>query len=83
MQPLKYILPAFVLLSILFADNAFGQCAMCKAVASSNLESEANNVGKGLNSGILYLMAIPYLLLLSMGYLFFKDKIKQKIKSII
>ena len=35
------------------------QCAMCRAV----LESEGNQtVAEGINDGIVYLMAIPYIL---------------------
>ena len=36
------------------------QCAMCKAVVETNLES-GDTKGVGLNKGILYLMAIPYI----------------------
>lgn len=41
-------------------------CAMCKAVAQSReggIFGGEQAIGKGLNSGILYLMAVPYLLL--------------------
>ncbi len=40
-------------------------CAMCKAVAEgeSNVFGGSQPVGRGLNSGILYLMAVPYVLL--------------------
>ena len=41
------------------------QCAMCKAVVEANLESGGTK-GAGLNDGILYLMAMPYV-----GILFF------------
>jgi hypothetical protein len=57
------------------------QCAMCKAVTASNIDGDSNEVGKGLNTGILYLMAIPYFLLMGLFYLLFQDKIKEKIKS--
>ncbi|WP_343487517.1 hypothetical protein [Allomuricauda sp. d1] len=41
------------------------QCSMCRAV----LESEADGkTAEGINNGILYLMAIPYLIV---GGLFF------------
>ncbi len=39
------------------------QCAMCKQAAESSLKSNPNNMARGLNSGILYLMAVPYLAL--------------------
>lgn len=35
---------------------------MCRRVVETNEESQANKVGKSLNNGILYLMAVPYLL---------------------
>ena len=35
------------------------QCAMCRAVLESNGD---NAVAEGINNGIVYLMAIPYIL---------------------
>ena len=40
------------------------QCAMCKAAVESNVNNDPNSVAKGINKGILYLMAVPYLLLM-------------------
>ena len=51
-----------------FAMNA--QCAMCRAVAESGDKNGQHVVG-GLNNGILYLMAIPYVLI----FFFFRKKI--------
>lgn len=48
-------------------------CVQCRMGPSSNLES-GGNVAKGINSGILYLMLIPYLLIMSIvGYVFRKQ----------
>lgn len=47
----------FVLLAVFDAE---AQCAMCKSVVESNLEN-GDSIGKGLNDGILYLMAMPYI----------------------
>lgn len=45
--------------AVLFPLLAEAQCAMCRAV----LESEGNSsVAEGINNGIVYLMAIPYIL---------------------
>ena len=43
-------------------------CAMCKAVVESgegsgHIFGGEQSIGRGLNMGILYLMAVPYLLL--------------------
>ena len=55
----KYMLIT-VLLFILLTTDANAQCAMCKAIVESNLEN-GDTVGTGLNDGILYLMAMPYI----------------------
>lgn len=53
------------------------QCVMCRAVAESGATLEdGSNIGEGLNTGILYLMAIPYLLLVTLVWVFFKHRIK-------
>ena len=48
-----------VFLSFLFYSIlSFGQCSMCKATA----ENGSEELAEGLNSGILYLMILPYVL---------------------
>jgi len=54
--------------------NSFAQCAMCKAVVESNLKNDPNAVGAGLNSGILYLMAFPYIFLLIGGLMWYRSR---------
>ena len=49
----------FILLLFFFIDSQ-AQCAMCKSVVESNLEN-GDTIGSGLNDGILYLMAMPYI----------------------
>lgn len=68
------------LLFIFFQLYSVAQCAMCRTSAESDLKS-GGSIAKGLNSGILYLMAIPYLILMLGGYFFFKRTIDSKIKS--
>ena len=46
------------------------QCVMCKAVAEGSAAEGA--VGRGINQGILYIMAVPYILLGTIGYLILK-----------
>ena len=55
------------------ANFAVGQCAMCKATLESNDEFQAS----GINSGILYIMAVPYLIL----FFVFRKKIFSFIKE--
>ncbi|MEM6262398.1 MAG: hypothetical protein AAGI38_07820 [Bacteroidota bacterium] len=48
-------------------NTAMGQCAMCKAVPQTNTQDGNVNTGKGLNLGILYLLAMPFLLAAGIG----------------
>lgn len=64
-----------VILLILFSQFVSAQCAMCRAVVESGNVSEA----EGLNSGILYLMIFPYVLVGVLLYFLIKRKNKSKI----
>lgn len=58
----------FILLSF-FPQSLEAQCSMCRAV----LESEEGQVtAKGINDGIVYLMAIPYILVAGVGYVVYR-----------
>ncbi len=48
---------------VVFSGSVEAQCAMCKQAAASSLDKDPNSIAKGLNTGILYLMAVPYLLI--------------------
>ncbi len=56
-----YILVVLVLL-LIFTIDSRAQCAMCKAAAESDLENNSKSIARGLNKGILFLMAMPYLI---------------------
>lgn len=65
---------AFILLE-LATMNA--QCPMCKMAAESNMK-DGGAAGKGLNTGILYLLSMPYLIVFTLAYLWRKNKKKQQ-----
>ena len=49
--------------------DAEAQCAMCRAV----LESESTGkAAEGINNGIVYLMAIPYVLVAGLFYFIYR-----------
>jgi hypothetical protein len=62
---------------LLVSQNADSQCAMCKAVVEANLES-GGSIGAGLNDGILYLMAMPYISILVVGLIWYNLKKEPK-----
>lgn len=53
---------------------AEAQCAMCRAVLESGENASA---AEGINNGIVYLMAIPYVLVAGLFYFVYK-----KMKSV-
>lgn len=55
------------------ASQADAQCPMCKLSAESNLKS-GGQAGRGLNTGIFYLLAMPYLAVGTVGYLWWRNK---------
>lgn len=73
--PLSFIL--FTSLLVLFSPEAEAQCAMCRAVVENNITSGASRKGAGLNTGILYLMIIPYITFAALGYLWYKNTKKK------
>jgi hypothetical protein len=62
----KLFIGMSLLFVMLISNQAKAQCAMCKAVVEANLES-GGTIGAGLNDGILYLMAMPYISMLVVG----------------
>ncbi len=54
---------------LLAATYTEAQCAMCRAVLESQEDQEA---AKGVNNGIIYLMAVPYILIGGLGYMIYK-----------
>lgn len=71
---------ATALLLILDKASVYAQCAMCKSTVESDMANGNDSMAQGLNTGILYLMAIPYIVLMLGGYFFFKKPIDAKIK---
>ena len=73
----QLFLLSIVLLALAAPAEVWAQgCSMCKAVVESGEGSGRifggeQSVGKGLNTGILYLMAVPYALL----FLLFRKRI--------
>lgn len=61
------------LLFIFATISVNAQCAMCKAAVEANLKS-GGSAGEGLNQGILYLMAMPYIALLLFSIFYYLQK---------
>ncbi|MBN4070085.1 hypothetical protein JYT76_00205 [Olleya sp. AH-315-F22] len=64
----------FFLFSFFFFLQTNAQCAMCRAVLESE---EGQTTAEGINKGIVYLMAFPYILVGGLGYFIYR-KLKTK-----
>lgn len=69
-----------VVVSILFAvgltsvpQSASAQCPMCKLSAESDLKNGGRN-GATLNTGIIYLLVMPYLLVGTIGFMWWRNR---------
>lgn len=72
-------------LSLLFitifssTTHLFAQCAMCRATIENNISTGEGTVGMGLNTGILYLMIMPYILIAGIAYYWYKMSKKRQL----
>lgn len=66
----------FLLVLVFFVSVSLSelaaQCPMCRMAAESNLENGGTE-GKGLNKGILYMLAMPYLLVSTVGFIWWRN----------
>lgn len=79
-KKLIYIVSFIFILSFISLD-ADAQCAMCKAVAESATDEHGNHSAGGINTGIIYMMGVPYMLLALLGWVFFRERIKSFIQE--
>ena len=61
----------FALVSL--AQVSTAQCPMCKISAETNLNN-GGSAGQGLNKGILYLFATPYLIIGGIGFFWYRNR---------
>lgn len=65
----------FLLAAILVLTqiDAVAQCAMCRTTVESTISNGRSNIATGLNTGILYLLAAPYLIVAAIAFLWFRQ----------
>ncbi|MCM0059413.1 MAG: hypothetical protein NBV57_01020 [Algoriphagus sp.] len=77
---MKIKLLFLVFASFFICFGAQAQCAMCRASVENNVSNGETSIGAGLNSGILYLVVMPYLMAGIIGYLWYRASKKKKAK---
>ncbi|MGM0634787.1 MAG: hypothetical protein ACQESK_01885 [Bacteroidota bacterium] len=74
---LQWMLLSLLLLFLFTTETATAQCSMCRAV----LESEGDkSAAEGINNGIVYLMAFPYMLMGGLGVYIYRNYRSKKSK---
>lgn len=78
MKRFVYTLGLMVVMVLMSAVDVEAQCAMCRATLENNVSNGDINMAARLNFGILYLFVLPYLLVMIMGFLWYKKSKKNR-----
>jgi len=60
------------------APAAYSQCAMCKKSAEDANDQSNTKIASSINSGVLYLLAMPYLAAGVVGIIWYRNQRKVK-----
>ena len=66
---MKKIILILIFTLLIPINDIDAQCAMCRAALESSTD---NSRAEGINEGIVYLMAFPYLLMGGLGYIIYR-----------
>ena len=74
----------FLLISLFLVDTLFGQgCSQCKLLAEQGSDLGEASFGSNINYGILYLMAMPYIIGLAVITYIFRKKLSIFFKGLL
>lgn len=68
-----FVIVLIAVLIVALSPELSAQCPMCRMSAESNLENGGTE-GRGLNNGILYMLSLPYLLVATLGYIWYRNR---------
>jgi len=78
MKRLMLVFVAVFILSLFgVGSELLAQCPMCRATAESNL-ANGGTEGRGLNNGILYMLGMPYILIGTIAFLWWRNRNKDE-----
>lgn len=77
-KKVRFSAARIVLLMMLLVSSVVSnaQCAMCRAQLENNVSNGTPGIAAGINTGILYLLVMPYLIVLVLGYFWYKSSRK-------
>lgn len=62
-----------VLVLITAAPDIMAQCAMCRGTVESTVSNGRSVVASELNFGIVYLLMVPYLIVATIGFMWYRN----------
>ena len=78
LEPMRKLLFTLIFaVSLVFTTGLNAQCPMCKTALKSNKQNGKAQVGNGINQGILFLMAMPYVLVGAAGVAWYNNRRKK------
>jgi hypothetical protein len=78
---MKRIIVLLLLMVFVFASQELqAQCAMCTAVADEAMK-QGSSQGAGINKAVLYMFLMPYLIVATIGFIWWRKQVKAKEES--
>lgn len=75
----KLVYSLIIAVMLFFTVPVSGQCPMCKTALKSNQTNKKGaTVGNGINKGILFLLATPYILVGAAGFAWYNYRKNRK-----
>lgn len=81
LKKIRIVLALLFVIMLIYPELAGAQCAMC-TTAAENAATDGNTQGLGLNSGILFLLSMPYVAAMIIGILWYRNSRFRKIKKL-
>ncbi len=67
------VVAAIIFLVTLSMGHASAQCAMCRATLENNFSAGNPGIAAGINAGILYLFAAPYVAAAAIAFFWYRS----------
>jgi hypothetical protein len=78
---MKRVIILLLLMVFVFASQELqAQCAMCTAVADEAMK-QGSSQGAGINKAVLYMFLMPYLIVATIGFIWWRKQVKAKEES--
>jgi hypothetical protein len=68
----RFLIFMVLILSVVSSIETSAQCAMCRTTLENNISQGNPGIAAGINFGILYLLATPYVAIAVIGFFWFR-----------